>query len=338
MFKKGEGEIMSIHANSVILKLVLYHDAAQKWKQLGNVRFFVYEVIGAFTPPLPEDAFARLDQSDDDVGLSMSPEEIEAQEMVTGLCLLYHGNLSLEHLVRNRTNDYLKMTRKLIRKGQKNGKESPDSVKCDIQSNTPVICNLEPHVCRGGTKWDVPITQIHISSDVTRVLPMDSRWYKAVSQLTTNSSDTNYFWKRHNVLRVQRMRRSVFELFNKNLDRQANKNKHYLIDDGVLVSLRIRKVESEVGHLKKSVDTKLKALHVKIDELLNINASDESQSTSSIDRTPSLIPSFKGSSSYSGYMLNGPEDIKSGVRIGGRHLLPLPTILRENLAVQPTTT
>jgi len=181
MFKKGEGEIMSIHANSVILKLVLYHDAAQKWKQLGNVRFFVYEVIGAFTPPLPEDAFARLDQSDDDVGLSMSPEEIEAQEMVTGLCLLYHGSLSLEHLVRNRTNDYLKMTRKLIRKGQKNffpiheGRESPDSVKSDSQLNKPVICKLEPHVCRAGTKWDVPITQIHISSDVTRVLPMDSR-------------------------------------------------------------------------------------------------------------------------------------------------------------------
>jgi hypothetical protein len=181
MFKKGEGEIMSTHANSVILKLVLYHDAAQKWKQLGNVRFFVYEVIGAFTPPLPEDAFARLDQSDDDVGLSMSPEEIEAQEMVMGLCLLYHGSLSLEHLVRYRTNEYLKMTRKLIRKGQKNffpiheGRESPDSVKSDSQLNKPVICKLEPHVCRGGTKWDVPITQIHISSDVTRVLPMDSR-------------------------------------------------------------------------------------------------------------------------------------------------------------------
>ena len=113
------------------------------------------------------------------------------------------------------------------------------------------------------------------------------------------------------------MRRSVFELFNKNFDRQTNKNKHYLIDDGVLVSLRIRKVESEVGHLKKSVDTKLKALHVKIDKLLNINASDESQSTitSPIDRTPSLgtrIPLHqKGSSSYSGYMLNGPQDKKT---------------------------
>jgi len=111
----------------------------------------------------------------------MSPEEIEAQEMVMGLCLLYHGSLSLEHLVRYRTNEYLKMTRKLIRKGQKNffpiheGRESPDSVKSDSQLNKPVICKLEPHVCRGGTKWDVPITQIHISSDVTRVLPMDSR-------------------------------------------------------------------------------------------------------------------------------------------------------------------
>ena len=72
------------------------------------------------------------------------------------------------------------------------------------------------------------------------------------------------------------MRRSVFELFNKNFDRQANKHKHYLLDDAVLLSLRIRKVESEVGHLKKSVDTKLKALHVKIDKLLNINASNES--------------------------------------------------------------
>ncbi len=113
------------------------------------------------------------------------------------------------------------------------------------------------------------------------------------------------------------MRRAVFELFNKNFDRHANKNKHYLLDDGVLLSLRIRKVESEVGHLKKSVDTKLKALHVKIDKLLNINASNESQSTitSPIDRTPSLgtrIPLHqKGSSSYSGYMLNGPEDKKA---------------------------
>lgn len=112
------------------------------------------------------------------------------------------------------------------------------------------------------------------------------------------------------------MRRSVFELFNKNFDRQTNKNKHYLLDDGVLLSLRIRKVESEVGHLKKSVDTKLKALHVKIDKLLNINASDASQSTitSPIDRTPSrgtLLPLHKGSSSYAGYMLNGPQDKKT---------------------------
>ncbi len=161
----------------------------------------------------------------------------------------------------------------------------------------------------------IRLLQVHwlYNSTSLTLVEVSCSWYKAVSQLTTQSSDTNYFWKRHNVLRVQRMRRSVFELFNKNLDRQTNKNKHYLLDDGVLLSLRIRKVESEVDHLKKSVDTKLKALHIKIDKLLNINASDESQSTitSPIDRTPSmgtLLPLHqKGSSSYSGYMVNGPQ-------------------------------
>ena len=81
------------------LKLRIITEDEAKWIDMPNVKLFLYEVVGHFSPPLPEDTFARLDDSCASV---TTLTHMESEEAVVGLQLVHSGTVPIRTLITNR--------------------------------------------------------------------------------------------------------------------------------------------------------------------------------------------------------------------------------------------
>jgi hypothetical protein len=94
-FHNGDARVV----DGTFLKLRIITEDQAKWIDMPNVKIFLYEVVGHFSPPLPEDTFARLDDSFASVTTST---HMESEEAVVGLRLVHTGTVPISTLIANR--------------------------------------------------------------------------------------------------------------------------------------------------------------------------------------------------------------------------------------------
>ena len=112
---------------------------------------------------------------------------------------------------------------------------------------------------------------IHIChSKISLIFGMICRWFKVFSLLGSSLSDNSNskYFKEHNMLRVQKVRRTIYDLF-KLAENAGNDGETAipLLSESKRLSLRIDRVENKVDGLSKSIDNKFLALTAQISAL-----------------------------------------------------------------------
>jgi hypothetical protein len=145
---------------------------------MGDVRFYVYEIIGNYCQPLPEDGLSRLD--DDQCS---SPELSATEEMLLGLSLLYQGRMPLSNLIKTR--------KKSVMNPYTGLKHKPVITPCVLSLETCENVLKGDKVIKGFKKVSSPksgafspriaaVSEIEIDTECTRILAEDSRYCSSV--------------------------------------------------------------------------------------------------------------------------------------------------------------
>ena len=141
---------------------------------MGDVRFYVYEIIGNYCQPLPEDGLSRLDNDQ-----CSSPARSATEEMLLGLSLLYQGRMSLSTLIKNR--------KEYVGDPYSGLKHKPAITPCLLSLETCENVLKGDNVIKGFKKVSGPnsgafcpriaaVTEIEIDTECTRILAEDSRY------------------------------------------------------------------------------------------------------------------------------------------------------------------
>ena len=179
IFANGQGETKG-NCSDAALKLDLVHDECAKWSDMKDVRVFVYQVVGHYSPPLPEDKFQRLDEEQycEDAEYRTN-EQMQAEEDLVGLRLLHVGSIKVSTLVENRSRPAVNRTQT----GGGSGENSDNmSFLNDVSawSNRGAVSRCAMQTFDGLNAHDAvgvpPISEVVMTTDATRVLPPDSRF------------------------------------------------------------------------------------------------------------------------------------------------------------------
>ena len=228
----------------IMLKLKLMCGEFCAWKDMEDIHFFVYLVTGAFSPPLPEDSFSRLDDTGADT------LQMESEEALLGLKLLHTGVVPIAKAIANR---------------QGAGAESEDEIKGFSGSVAAFIigehthCALTPY---GSSKVHDEI-EIILSTEAVRVLSPESVWHRAIGLLRKRSD--NQFWYSTNMRRVQWLRRRVlFERFKISENGEKWGDKHKPIDEVAILGMRVGQLEQKLEKLSTLSEKKFYGLDSKM--------------------------------------------------------------------------
>jgi hypothetical protein len=229
----------------IMLKLKLMSGEFCAWKDMEDIHFFVYLVIGAFSPPLPEDSFSRLDDTGADT------LQMESEEALLGLKLLHTGVVPIAQAIANR---------------QGAGAESRDNEVKGFSGSVAAFiigehthCALTPY---GSSKVHDEI-EIILSTEAVRVLSPESVWHRAIGLLRKRSD--NQFWYSTNMRRVQWLRRRVlFERFKISENGENWGNKHKPINEVAILGMRVGQLEQKLEKLNTLSEKKFYGLDSKM--------------------------------------------------------------------------
>jgi len=253
--KGGKGEISSSTGpESSVVSLDLVHSMYTDWKRCRDVKVFLYEVVGHFSPPLPEDVFNRMEEEDIAGGMDFMRKEdlMRAREALFGLRLLQVGSIPVHELISNRGHPLVPPS-----KSSSEGIMSHDFANLMNRSkicSCPLVPKTDNYAVPGAPVW----TQVDFSTEAYRVLPTGSRWFKCVAALsTTMAQKDNQYFQQLNITRVQKMRRSVFQLFRKADESESgNWAAAAFLSDQKILEMRMDKFENQITGLSHTFDVK----------------------------------------------------------------------------------
>jgi hypothetical protein len=136
----------------------------------------LYEVVGDFSPPLTEDRFARLDTRSG--GKCLDPLQMEAEEALLGLKILYIGFLPIATLISNRSKPVINKSSLLAPLSA--GMYNPKNI-FKTKNIGRSVCRLLPHRAdsQNSAKENPSLPEfcdVEMTSDAVRVLANDSRF------------------------------------------------------------------------------------------------------------------------------------------------------------------
>lgn len=150
-------------SQGAFLHLRLITQDRAKWVNQNDVNIFLYEVVGLFNAPRPDDIFSRLD--DHAPGLTTS-ERMASEEALVGLQLLHSGTVPVSTLIENRS------------KPRPGFQEGPLMTQCKMK---PFLEHQNQHHAR----LVMPVREVHqplidpielkLTSEANRVISPDSR-------------------------------------------------------------------------------------------------------------------------------------------------------------------
>ena len=129
-FHNGHARVV----DGIFLKLRIISEDQAKWVDMPHVKLFLYEVVGHFSPPLPEDHFARLDDSFASVTTST---HMESEEAVVGLRLVHTGTVPISELIANRCSPLVH--------GMRMAEEGAAADAMLAHHGTSSFCTMEPY-------------------------------------------------------------------------------------------------------------------------------------------------------------------------------------------------
>ena len=94
-----ENGVATMH-QSIFLKLRLVTQDNAAWVDQNDVKIFLYEVVGHYNPPLPEDTFGRLDEH---ISQFTTSSRMASEEALLGLHLVHSGAVPIKTLIDNRS-------------------------------------------------------------------------------------------------------------------------------------------------------------------------------------------------------------------------------------------
>lgn len=189
-----------------VLNLDLVHSMDASWSQMQDVRLFLYEVVGHYSPPLPEDMFQRLEDAklgeDEEF---RSEEHMRAEEALVGLKFLQAGSVKVEQLIGNRIHP-------LIPTSDNAHEGIPRKFAAWANRSQVTTCHFEPQNDKPAQlaspttpaqPGGLTFTKVDVLPEAYRVLPADSRWFKCVAMLSTMGIKANQYFHEHTITKVQ---------------------------------------------------------------------------------------------------------------------------------------
>jgi CRP-like cAMP-binding protein len=268
--KEGKGEISSSSGpESAVVSLELVHSMNTDWKRCRDMKVFLFEVVGHYSPPLPEDVFNRMEEEDiaGDMDSMRTEDHMRAQEALFGLRLLQVGSIPVHQLILNRGHPLVRPSKSLS--SERTMGVMPHDFANLMNRSKICSCPLLPKT----DNYDVPgalvFTQVDLSTEAYRILPTDSRWFKCVAALsTTMAQKDNQYFQQLNITRVQKMRRSVFQLFRKADESESgNWAATAFLSDQKILGMRMDQFENQIKGLSHSFDVKFFALSSHLNEI-----------------------------------------------------------------------
>jgi hypothetical protein len=154
IFRNGVASVKE----GIFVKLNLMAGEFSEWGDQPDAHFYLYQVVGDFSPPLAEDTFGRLDDHYTEV---RTAQQMEAEEALVGLRLVHSGTVPILTLISNRSRLRMPNDTMLNDSDLPPQEDLPETfhimrnqaygaINCNVMK-TVTQCTLDPHKLESST-------------------------------------------------------------------------------------------------------------------------------------------------------------------------------------------